>query len=132
MNHLIIFLLGSGICHGTAGNAYAFLAAYKSTSNMHYLHKALVFTRIIIRLGANDCCSRADRPTSLFEGLAGVVQYMLDVKMILLKLVEVHSSTKDNGIDVHSSKNNDGDVIVFGPSCEQLEAIQLFDGLNIF
>lgn len=31
---------GYGLCHGTAGNAYAFLALYNLTQNMKYLYRA--------------------------------------------------------------------------------------------
>ena len=31
---------GYGICHGPAGNAYAFLAMYKLTNDMAYLYRA--------------------------------------------------------------------------------------------
>ena len=32
---------GYGICHGAAGNAYAFLCLYKQTGDSKYLHRAL-------------------------------------------------------------------------------------------
>ena len=31
---------GYGLCHGTAGNAYAFLALYNLTQDMKYLYRA--------------------------------------------------------------------------------------------
>ena len=31
---------GYGLCHGTAGNAYGFLALYNLTQNMKYLYRA--------------------------------------------------------------------------------------------
>ena len=31
---------GYGICHGVAGNGYAFLVAYKMTGDPKYLHRA--------------------------------------------------------------------------------------------
>lgn len=31
---------GYGLCHGTAGNAYSFLALYSLTQNMKYLYRA--------------------------------------------------------------------------------------------
>ena len=38
---------GYGICHGTAGNAYAFLAMFKLTNDQKYLYRAC-------KVGYND------------------------------------------------------------------------------
>lgn len=43
---------GYGLCHGTAGNAYGFLALYNLTQNMKYLYRACK-VRACVRKGEN-------------------------------------------------------------------------------
>ena len=38
-------MVGYGLCHGTAGNAYAFLALFKATHKEEYLYKAIKVTQ---------------------------------------------------------------------------------------
>lgn len=94
---------GCGICHGIAGNGYAFLTAFIKTGDKKHLSRALIFASFIIWMGASECCANADRPCSLFEGLAGAVQFLLDVV----------------------------DIITMN-SQENLSNLNLFDGLSIF
>ena len=71
---------GCGLCHGVAGNAYAFLCKFKhDPSDKTALHRAMCFTRIILSQGVQQCCAHADHPMSLFEGLAGTAQFALDM-----------------------------------------------------
>eukprot|EP01040_Poterioochromonas_malhamensis_P017350 gene17350-19913_t len=63
---------GCSVCHGIAGNGYAFLSAYVFTLNVQNLSEAVVFAQEILKQGPNECCASADHPYSLFEGLAGV------------------------------------------------------------
>ncbi|KRX37215.1 LanC-like protein 2, partial [Trichinella murrelli] len=58
---------GYGLCHGTAGNGYAFLAMYQLTDDLKYLHRALKFAEWIFDYGKHGC-RIADRPYSLYEG----------------------------------------------------------------
>jgi Lanthionine synthetase C-like protein len=89
---------GYGICHGVAGNGYALLQVYQCTGvsfefyfknndnfsditlqDNRYLYEALQFA---------DWCTTydefqggvPDRPNSLFEGLAGTIYFMIDVR----------------------------------------------------
>ena len=70
---------GYGICHGTAGNGYAFLALFNLTHDPIYLHRALQFSRFCGAYGSHPLSRQPDRPWSLFEGLAGTVVYMFDI-----------------------------------------------------
>ena len=38
---------GPGLCHGVAGNAYAFLVMYRLTGNVAYYYRALQFAEFI-------------------------------------------------------------------------------------
>ncbi|XP_064632805.1 lanC-like protein 2 [Lineus longissimus] len=69
---------GYGICHGTAGNGYGLLAAYKLTNEPKYLFRAMKFAEFCCDYGSHNC-RIADRPNSLFEGLAGTIYFLADV-----------------------------------------------------
>lgn len=70
---------GNGLCHGTAGNGYSLLALYQATHDPTWLYRARCF--------GSWCCSNmarpdlriADRPLSLFEGLAGTAIFLQDI-----------------------------------------------------
>lgn len=68
---------GYGICHGTAGNGYAFLAIYQVTKDRKYLYRAQKFAQWCFDYGKHGC-RIADRPLSLFEGLAGTIYFLAD------------------------------------------------------
>lgn len=81
---------GRGICHGTAGNGYAFLSLFNVTGEEIWLHKAYVFAetmgydqdyeRTVIRYDDPQRMSVgiADHPYSLMEGLAGTICFFND------------------------------------------------------
>lgn len=69
---------GYGICHGVAGNAYAFLRLYKVTQEEKYLYRASRFADFCCAYGSHGC-RVADRPYSLFEGMAGTIYFLLDM-----------------------------------------------------
>eukprot|EP00112_Aurelia_sp_Birch-Aquarium-sp1_P009568 Seg2091.6 transcript_id=Seg2091.6/GoldUCD/mRNA.D3Y31 product="LanC-like protein 2" protein_id=Seg2091.6/GoldUCD/D3Y31 len=69
---------GYGICHGTAGNGYAFLTMYHITKDKRYLYYAMKFGEFCLDYGKHGCRT-PDRPLSLFEGLAGTVYFMADL-----------------------------------------------------
>ncbi|GAB1598087.1 lanC-like protein 2 [Argonauta hians] len=69
---------GYGICHGTAGNAYAFLTMYNLTKNQAYLYQACKFAEWCFDYGRHGC-RIADRPFSLFEGMAGTIYFLVDM-----------------------------------------------------
>ncbi|XP_027197937.2 lanC-like protein 2 [Dermatophagoides pteronyssinus] len=68
---------GCGLCHGTAGNGYAFLRLFQSTNDQKYLYRACKFAEWCFQ--PNQHRTRiADRPYSLFEGLAGTIYFLAD------------------------------------------------------
>ncbi|XP_063883577.1 lanC-like protein 2 isoform X1 [Scylla paramamosain] len=70
---------GYGICHGTAGNGYALLYLYQVTHEPKYLYQAAQFGLWCQDYGTHGCRT-ADRPLSLFEGLAGMLHYLIDLE----------------------------------------------------
>lgn len=73
------FLPGFGICHGVAGNGYAFLRLFQLTHDQKYLYRAIKFGEWCCGDGQSYVSRIADRPYSLFEGLAGTVFYLTDL-----------------------------------------------------
>lgn len=69
---------GYGLCHGVAGNTYAFLALWKTTKEYQYLYRSAVFAEWCFDYGKRGC-SVPDRPLSLFEGLAGTIYLFSDM-----------------------------------------------------
>ncbi|XP_068612505.1 glutathione S-transferase LANCL1 [Brachionichthys hirsutus] len=69
---------GYGLCHGTAGNAYAFLALYRQTQNPKHLYRACMFADFCMNYGKHGCRT-ADHPFSLFEGMAGTIYFLADL-----------------------------------------------------
>lgn len=103
---------GGGICHGIAGNGYSFLAAfqkYRGTAQerSEHLYQATVFANEILALGPGQSCLGADAPYSLFEGLAGTVHFLMDVRQLLLMVQE-------------------------NATPEQIRDFSLFDGMCVF
>ncbi|EFN72970.1 LanC-like protein 1 [Camponotus floridanus] len=70
---------GYSICHGVAGNGYTFIYLFQQTKDVKYLYRACKFAEWCFHYGShqNRC---PDRPFSLFEGLAGVIYFLLDVQ----------------------------------------------------
>ncbi|XP_070164117.1 lanC-like protein 2 isoform X2 [Polyergus mexicanus] len=70
---------GYSICHGVAGNGYTFIYLFQETKDIKYLYRACMFAEWCFHYGShqNRC---PDRPFSLFEGLAGVIYFLLDVQ----------------------------------------------------
>ncbi len=81
---------GSGVCHGTSGNAYAFLRMYRYLGNEEYYYSALKMGEVMetedvkkevaatwdpqrYRVGIPDF------PFSLMEGLGGTVCFKCDL-----------------------------------------------------
>ncbi|KAM4027678.1 lanC-like protein 2 [Anomaloglossus baeobatrachus] len=69
---------GYGICHGTSGNGYAFLALYRHTQDKKYLYRACKFAEWCLDYGTHGC-RIPDRPYSLFEGMAGTIHFLSDL-----------------------------------------------------
>ncbi|CAE8629905.1 unnamed protein product [Polarella glacialis] len=63
---------GLGLCHGIPGNGYALLALHRATGDSLWLRRALHFA-VFAAKHESDLAPLADRPLSLFEGLAGAL-----------------------------------------------------------
>ncbi|KAG7189671.1 hypothetical protein KM043_017343 [Ampulex compressa] len=70
---------GYGLCHGVAGNAYSFLDLFQQTQDIKYLHRACKFAEWCMNYGKYQD-RIPDRPFSLFEGLAGVIYFLIDLQ----------------------------------------------------
>uniref|UniRef100_A0A3F2YVC9 LanC-like protein 3 homolog n=1 Tax=Anopheles culicifacies TaxID=139723 RepID=A0A3F2YVC9_9DIPT len=70
---------GPGICHGVAGNGYAFLLMYRLTGEKCYLYRAAKFAEFLDSTLFADQLLAPDRPYSLYEGLAGAVCFLVDL-----------------------------------------------------
>jgi hypothetical protein len=69
---------GNGICHGIAGNGYAFLSLYRRTDHPRDLHRALHFARHSWSDRVVREQRTPDRPWSLYEGLMGTLCFYRD------------------------------------------------------
>lgn len=74
-----LLLKGPGICHGVAGNAYAFLIMHRLTGEMQYLYRASRFGEFLKSRLFEHHARTPDYPFSLFEGLAGTVSFLVDL-----------------------------------------------------
>merc|ERR1712136_52665 len=72
---------GYGICHGVAGNAYTFITLFNVTKELKHAYRASMFAKWIFDYGTHGC-RVADRPFSLFEGLAGTLYFLYDMNNI--------------------------------------------------
>ncbi|KDR23212.1 lanC-like protein 2 [Zootermopsis nevadensis] len=70
---------GYSICHGVAGNGYTFLVLYHLTGDLKHLHRACKFAEWCMSYGKQQYHT-PDRPLSLFEGISGVIHFLVDVQ----------------------------------------------------
>lgn len=70
---------GYSICHGVSGNAYSFLNLFQHTKDAKHLYRACKFAEWSMDHGTHQN-RNPDRPFSLFEGLAGVIYFLLDMQ----------------------------------------------------
>lgn len=77
---------GPGICHGVAGNGYAFLVMYRLTGDVKYMYRAIKFAEFLRSSEFLQISRTPDCPFSLYEGLAGTVCFLID-------LLEPHNSS---------------------------------------
>lgn len=70
---------GPGLCHGVAGNGYAFLLMFRLTGDKQYLYKATKFMQFLKDPQFTKYARTPDRPYSLYEGVAGTVCYLTDL-----------------------------------------------------
>ncbi|KAL8585895.1 hypothetical protein ACOMHN_019310 [Nucella lapillus] len=73
-----LLMKGYGLCHGTAGNAYAFLALFRLTQDQRHLYRACKFAEWCFHYGLHGC-RVPDTPYSLFEGMAGTIYFLCDL-----------------------------------------------------
>jgi lantibiotic modifying enzyme len=92
---------GCGICHGLSGNGYAFLTSYLQTNDLKHLNRALGYMKeiLLFKSSVDRCCQYADHPYSLFEGLAGVTHFLMDILKVvtILKGTETSSQQLSSG-----------------------------------
>ncbi len=69
---------GNGICHGVAGNGYAFLSLHRTTGEEAQLDRALHFARACWSDRVAREQSPPDHPWSLYEGRMGTLCFHLD------------------------------------------------------
>ncbi|MCP3985832.1 MAG: lanthionine synthetase, partial [bacterium] len=69
---------GNGICHGVAGNGYAFLSLYRAASEERQLDRALHFARFSWSTRVTEQQRTSARPWSLYEGRLGTLCFYLD------------------------------------------------------
>ncbi|KAL3080025.1 hypothetical protein niasHT_034583 [Heterodera trifolii] len=70
---------GPGICHGVAGNGYAFLLLFRLTKNDKFLQMAHWFAFIMMAPSFEASARVPDCPWSLFEGWAGALCFLADL-----------------------------------------------------
>lgn len=70
---------GPGICHGIAGNGYAFLLLYRLTNDQKHLHRAACFADFLTNEKFLSEARTPDRPLSLYEGVAGTICFLIDL-----------------------------------------------------
>jgi len=72
---------GPGICHGIAGNGYSFLSLYRVTEDSKWLARAYHFASQIFAPEVERQSRSPDNPFSLFEGLAGTLCFLMDLRV---------------------------------------------------
>ncbi|VEN51820.1 unnamed protein product [Callosobruchus maculatus] len=70
---------GPGLCHGVAGNGYAFLLMFRLTGDVKYLYRAIEFYNFMNTSDFKNVARTPDYPYSLYEGLAGTACYVADL-----------------------------------------------------
>ncbi|GBF88577.1 hypothetical protein Rsub_01292 [Raphidocelis subcapitata] len=70
---------GVGLCHGISGNGYALLSLWRATGEDRYLRMAQAYALFAAERWQSELYDTPDRPASLYEGLAGAVNFWLDV-----------------------------------------------------
>lgn len=85
-----VILKGNGLCHGIAGNAYAFLTLHRFMGDAAQLSRASAFGTLLLSAELQQAMRRQqdpqrrvtgvpDSPRSLMEGTAGVVCFLADL-----------------------------------------------------
>uniref|UniRef100_A0A7S2KT96 Uncharacterized protein n=1 Tax=Zooxanthella nutricula TaxID=1333877 RepID=A0A7S2KT96_9DINO len=71
---------GPGLCHGVAGNGYALLEMFRATGDSLWLARAKHFASRMLAKDVVDASRTPDSQWSLFEGLAGTLCFLLDLR----------------------------------------------------
>jgi hypothetical protein len=66
----------AGLCHGTAGNGYAFLKLYRMTGDAHWLERARAFAMHALMQVEREAAIHGQRWISLWTGDLGVALYV--------------------------------------------------------
>ncbi len=69
---------GANLCHGTAGNGYAFLRLFERTGDQLWLDRARAFAMHAIAQSDAEALSVGQRRHSLWTGDPGIACYLLD------------------------------------------------------
>ncbi len=69
---------GSNLCHGTAGNGYAFLKLYRRTGDAKWLERARAFAMHAIAQSEQHAAQYGRRRYSLYTGDLGLAVYLWD------------------------------------------------------
>ncbi|EDS26256.1 nad dehydrogenase [Culex quinquefasciatus] len=97
---------GPGICHGVAGNGYAFLLMYRLTGEKRYLYRAGKFAEFLSAECFVANARTPDRPFSLhFSGTAAVSQ-------TAARVVIAGAGLLGNSVAYHLTQNGWNNVIV--------------------
>ncbi|RZC38582.1 lanC-like protein 3 -like [Asbolus verrucosus] len=70
---------GPGICHGVAGNGYAFLLLYRLTGKPKHLYRGIAFAKFMQTDEFVKGARTPDYPFSLYEGIAGTACFLGDL-----------------------------------------------------
>jgi hypothetical protein len=70
---------GLGLCHGVAGNGYAFLSLYRASNEVVWLHRAIEFGLFCAGETGRSLHGVPEYPLSLYEGLAGTACFLSDL-----------------------------------------------------
>jgi len=71
---------GPGLCHGISGNGYALVTLFKATGDATWLARAMHFASSMLEEEMLALQSIPDNPFSLFEGKAGALCLLLDLR----------------------------------------------------
>ena len=71
---------GVGLCHGISGNGYVFLTLYHVAGEEVWLRRAYHFCHFAMAEHRAVLFRQPDKPYSLFNGMAGLVCYAVDME----------------------------------------------------
>ncbi|BES96739.1 Lanthionine synthetase C-like protein [Nesidiocoris tenuis] len=93
---------GYSLCHGVAGNGYAFVQLYQKTKEPKYLYRAASYMDWCLSHPAHQK-QTPDRPNSLYEGIAGVLYFLKDLEDPMTAAFPGFDFGPDSPINVNAS-----------------------------